>query len=349
MKALSASRISTYNSCSWKYWCNYHLKLPSSGNDGSSRGTICHLIFEVLGRRNEKRDSIVRKMLGDKTIKNCPSICRLVKKHAKYLGVCDKVNLLMIDEMIITGLGHDFYGESIGDPIISLDEKLFDITKQDGEYSFRVKGFIDKLFIYKMGDDTIALIRDFKTSKEPYSNEEVDFNLQNYIYTFAVRTLYPEVTKDITEFLFLRHDLSSSGRVVPDHIDENKMLGFYSYMTQMQHLIDSFDATSSVKNFAKDRGYPEKDAGFKDALLCGFAKVLGQKKKDGTDMFACEYKFPRVVWKVLDKNTEEVNRSYEFIADDITPDFDAETEVLKKVRYNGCPKFRKARYGKKIG
>ena len=53
--ALSASRIKTLQQCSWKYWCNYKLKLPDKSNDGASRGWICHLIFELLGEPRHKK------------------------------------------------------------------------------------------------------------------------------------------------------------------------------------------------------------------------------------------------------------------------------------------------------
>ena len=45
-KPLSASRIKTLQTCSWQYWCKYHLKLPDRSNEGSLRGTICHAIFD---------------------------------------------------------------------------------------------------------------------------------------------------------------------------------------------------------------------------------------------------------------------------------------------------------------
>ena len=51
-KPLSASRIKTLQTCSWQYWCKYHLKLPDKSNHGSLRGTICHAIFENLGNKN---------------------------------------------------------------------------------------------------------------------------------------------------------------------------------------------------------------------------------------------------------------------------------------------------------
>ena len=53
-KTLSASKIKTLQSCSWLYWCKYHLKLPEESNSGASRGTICHLIFECLGNPRHK-------------------------------------------------------------------------------------------------------------------------------------------------------------------------------------------------------------------------------------------------------------------------------------------------------
>ena len=48
-KILSASRIKTLETCSWSYWCNYHLRVPQKQNEGALRGTVCHLAFERSG------------------------------------------------------------------------------------------------------------------------------------------------------------------------------------------------------------------------------------------------------------------------------------------------------------
>ena len=53
---LSASRIKTAQSCSWLYWAKYKLKLPDKGNEGASRGTVCHEVFEFLGDKKYKKD-----------------------------------------------------------------------------------------------------------------------------------------------------------------------------------------------------------------------------------------------------------------------------------------------------
>ena len=76
---LSASKIKTFEDCSWTYWAKYHLGLPDEANEGSARGSICHLIFELLmeDRHRKYYDTI----LEDHSIKNCPAIIRLINKH----------------------------------------------------------------------------------------------------------------------------------------------------------------------------------------------------------------------------------------------------------------------------
>ena len=54
-RILSASRIKTWEDCSWKYWCNYHLKVPGRNNDGAARGTVCHTILELLLNKKNKK------------------------------------------------------------------------------------------------------------------------------------------------------------------------------------------------------------------------------------------------------------------------------------------------------
>ena len=91
---LSASRIKTAQSCSWLYYAKYKLALPDSGNDGSSRGSICHLVFELLGE--PKRKKIYSSIIKKKDIFASKSIERLVYKHAKRLSVDDDDNINLI-------------------------------------------------------------------------------------------------------------------------------------------------------------------------------------------------------------------------------------------------------------
>ena len=110
---LSASKIKTLESCAYKYWCTYHLKLPRSSNDGASRGTACHLVLEVL--LNPRHRHKIDILLKSNTIESVPSIPRLITKTLLKLGYYSEENLLMCDEMILVALNCDFLGERGGE------------------------------------------------------------------------------------------------------------------------------------------------------------------------------------------------------------------------------------------
>lgn len=102
---LSASRIKTLETCSWTYWANYHLKLPQKNNSGAMRGTICHLVFELLLSPKHKKH--FKSIMKSGNIEASPAITRLVDKHVKK----DKLNeedREMIGNMILVGLNQDF-------------------------------------------------------------------------------------------------------------------------------------------------------------------------------------------------------------------------------------------------
>ena len=141
--ALSASRIKTAQSCSWLYWCKYKLKLPDTSNDGAKRGSICHLIFEVLGNKRHKKYH--HKIVKSGSVFAVPSIKRLIMKHACRVGVDDKENLDLIKEMTFNGLCYDFFGNVNGRPTEALSEQDFLIVCNEGGYRYKIRGFIDKL------------------------------------------------------------------------------------------------------------------------------------------------------------------------------------------------------------
>jgi len=87
-KYLSASRIKTLEGCSWLYWCNYHLKVHQESNSGAQRGTIVHLVLEVL--LSPRRKKYVTKLKRAKTIQAIPSMERLVRKHITEQGLTEE-------------------------------------------------------------------------------------------------------------------------------------------------------------------------------------------------------------------------------------------------------------------
>jgi hypothetical protein len=330
--SLSASRIKTLQSCSWVYYCKYILNLPDGSNDGAKRGTICHLIFEVLG--NPKRKKIFSKIIKTQDVFCEPSIKRLIEKHARVLNVDDEDNIESIKTMTLNGLMYDFFGSKIGKPTVAVSEQDFDIVVNNGSFRYRIKGFIDKLFLYK--NKKLAIIRDFKTSKQRFVGKEISDNLQDYMYSLAVKHLFPEYSNRKSEFLFLKFALDQSdgsGVIEMEPIDEEDLEGFEIQLTEIQTYLDNFSKKDAVSNLAYRQGYP-KDNSFGGVIQCGRAKFKGERKKDGNLMWHCPLKFPFEYYVSVNEDGKVLKS---FVSqDDVPKGMKYETR-----QYEGCPVFNK--------
>lgn len=324
---LSASRIKTAQSCSWLYWCKYKLKLPEHGNDGARRGSICHNVFEYLSKQKTKRsyNKIVKEQdpLAVEKVKN------MIETQASEMGVDDVDNMTLIKEMILNGLSCDFHGNELGIPDEAHAELDFDIEHN----GYHIRGFIDQLFLYK--DKKVALIRDYKTSKAVFEGKEVDDNLQDYIYSLAVRHLFPEYVNRQSEFLFLKFDLKKEGRLRMEQIDEDDMDGFEMQLQSIQEWLENFDEEDARTSFAADKKFPT-DGSFSGRLLCGFNKQKGQLKKDGTVMWGCSMKWDFYYIKVLDKDGK---LAFTCFQEDFDKSRVPEGGSHSLEYYAGCPKF----------
>lgn len=334
---LSASRIKVAQSCSWLYWCKYKLKLPDMSNDGANRGTVCHAVLEVLGAKKHLKK--LQKIMKNGDIFCVPSVKRMVEIYARKLSVDDEENIELIKEMTFNGLSYDFLGNSIGRPTQALSEKEFSICVQEGDINFHIRGFIDKLFLYK--GKKFALIRDFKTSKKAFVQSEIDDNLQDWIYSTAVSILFPEYANRMSEFLFLKFPMEidhvSSGVIQMEPISDEEIEGFKHELTSIQKYLDNFTEETATSNLAALKDFPT-DKSFSGRLLCGFAQEKGQLKKDGTPMWHCPMKFDFWYYQIFDKNGDFVTSVHEEeFAESMVPE--GGTHEMKY--YAGCPSFRK--------
>jgi hypothetical protein len=332
---LSASKIKTAQSCSWKYWCKYHLNLPEHGNDGARRGTICHNVFEHLSKQKTK--SQYNKIVNSQNPFSVKVIKEIIISQAKELGVDDEENLESIKDMILNGLSFNFYGEELGIPSKSFSELDFNIN-QNG---YHIRGFIDQLFLYE--DRKIALIRDYKTSKKMFNGKEVEDNLQDYMYCLAVKNLFPEYEDIFSEFLFLKFidrrqiELFSEerkGAIKMAKLSDDDLAGFEMQLAEIQSYLENFDEQTAVSNFAYDKGFPSDDS-FSGKLECGFAKEKGQLKKDGTLMWSCPFKFDFEYVLIFDSNGDFSTSVFlENFDESMVP----EGGRYEKMKYNGCPR-----------
>jgi len=302
---LSASKIKTAESCSWLYYSKYILRLPDTGNSGSSRGTICHLIFELLLNDRHKKyfDDLCSGKAG--VIKN-PCIHRLILKHAKKLKVDDEENLDLIYDMIQTGLQTDFYCEGA----ISVEpEKEFLFEEKD----YLLNGFIDKLAFY---DENKCKISDYKSSKKKFSKEEIDFNLQNLIYSLAVykeKNIIPDV-----DFIFLKFKKQAIQQA-PKPTKE-QLAGFEAYLSYIAKQLASFDEKSSTSSLAA--------TSVKKKWMCG---------SDVEGKWICPSRLPVVYYIGLDDKDKFVKSSFD------RKDLEDNEKIvlINKIDYKGCPFWRK--------
>jgi len=337
--ALSASRVKTCMECSWKYHCKYKGKLPETSNDGASRGTICHAVLENLGI--PKRRKYYNKILKEQDVFAVPSVGRLVMTWAKRLNVSDPENLELINFMTVNGLNHDYFGNEIARPTHSFSERDFNIVVNEYGKKYKIRGFIDKLFLYK--GKKIALIRDFKTSKKVFSGKEATDNLQDLMYSLAVKHLHPEYKTRQSEFLFLKFELGNDmlgepneGVLKMEPLSDDELEGFEYQLTEWQNYLDNFGEEEARSNFAADQPFPS-DGSFSGPLSCGFAKYPGQLKKDGNIMWHCAFKFPFDYYEITD---EEDN----FVKNILLTDEDSLAKYREKgyninqQHYDGCPR-----------
>ena len=339
---LSASRISTAKKCSWVYWSKYINKIPDSSNTGASRGSVCHNVFEYLGKDRHKKhfDKIIKKG----SISGSKPVSKLVKIQASTQDppVDSEEELDMIDNFIVNGLRYDFYGADRDNLFKSFSEQTFELEINEGDKNYYIYGFIDKLFLYDEGEK--AIVRDFKTSKKVYTGSEITDNLQNLMYCLAVKKLYPNCKQIQTEFLFLKFDLESDilgnsgdGVLKMEVMTDEELEGFEYHLTEIQSYLDNFDESDAISNLAANQPYAT-DGTFTGPVSCGYAKEPGQLKKDGTPMWYCNYKFPFDYFVLRDKDGNFIESVKEEDEHKLVAD-KSSGEYIEKLHYEGCPKF----------
>jgi len=312
---LSASRIDTFLSCSWIYHCRYILKLPDRSNDGAKMGTVSHIVLEMLLKKKHYKHYL--KIINDKTCLNSPAILRLMKKHMVALDIDNDECLSKIDGFILCGLNSDFFMSRFN---LIKGEQEFVVENKDPKYV--ICGKIDKIAIDDHGQ--IANIGDYKTSKQKFDKKKTNFNLQAYTYSLYAFKNFPNATKSVVDFLFLKFVKKPLVRIV---LEKTNMPGFEFYLSYIYSLIENFSLESAHSNMAK-YSYGNK-------WLCG--KSPNELGKDGKTAFYCPYKFPFVYFALLNENGDVTYSSFDI--NDVQKKFKPGFSI-KINNYSGCPAWK---------
>ena len=297
---LSASKVKLLEECSWKYWCNYHLGIPQAKNEGAIRGTICHLIFELLIK--DRHSKHFHCILKDRGINNCLVIKRLVIKHLEKDNVNTEENYNLISDMLYIGLGLEFYG---GNGKVEDTEVEFSIRNESPTY--KIRGFIDKPVSYDKGKK--LKIIDYKSSKKKFSALELEGNIQAMAYTLAAKTLWPKSEDVMVEFQFLRFPKQPLQQI---KINEDQLRGFEYYLEHVYKIASNFKEDDAKVNYASsDR---------KKSWLCKAGRT-----------WRCPYLDPMEYYALLDGEGNVIKTS-------LNKDFNiGEGQSVKTLKYDGCP------------
>lgn len=346
MIPLSASRISCLKECSWLYHANYILNIPRTHNEGSCRGDIVHYICEELSKpENKKRFDAI---LENNSFLQDEIFLKEAKKRLSDNNFLTEENITLIDKMLLNALKYDFFGKDIKNLKNHYSELCFDEIIEVEEEKFRVRGFIDKLFIY---DKNKALIRDFKTSKSVYKGEELENNIQDLMYRMAVKKLFPEI-KDISlEFLFLKFNLKEKGYILMQKVSNAELIGAKYELLDIAKFLDNFSIDDAHSNFAAAKGFPT-DGSFGGIMKCGKPYRQTKNKQTGEwelnmstgkkqKSYICSARLPFDYYALTDQKGNIIPG---------TSVFPSKLEQLKKQKkkdqkiklfhYEGCPYWR---------
>ena len=300
-KVLSASRIKTLEDCSWKYYCNYNLKIPQTQNDGACRGLVCHTIFELLLNKKHKKhfDLIMKKGFTAAS----KAVARLVKTLLMKSGCHNEENYEMCLDMVYVGLNADFLGAGG-----TVDKPEIKFTIKNKKPKYEIMGFIDKKIKYK---DKIKIV-DYKSSKRKFPSKDLESNIQAMAYTLAAKRKWPKSADNVeVEFLFLKFPKQPSQQIT---ISKEQLDGFEHYLAYMYEIINSFTEDQAKTNYAKDK--------METKFFCKAGKH-----------WKCPYLEPFDYYSLEDKEGNILKGA--FTEKELKPTKSGQKIVKKK--YEGCP------------
>jgi hypothetical protein len=320
MTILSPSRIKTFESCSYLYYCKYLLKLPDPGNAGAAIGSAVHELSEILFGNKPKYKKVVDSIIENGVLPR--RMKRYLARFLKKAGFLSLENVEKAERFCIVAFKNDFWLD--GAAIVKRPEEEFLIGEK-----YKIKGLIDKYGLYKdEAGDWYATIFDLKSQKNRFTEEELDFNLQAFSYLLAVKTNHPEINllKSKVKFILLAYPEDPIQEFQLKTLDQ--INGFQWYLESTYKTINNFKAKDRLSHPASKQPYPPKDGGFKGPFMCGRANARGDLNKDGTKMWHCVYKFG-FEYYVLLKGDKIVTSSFDPIPA-------KEGYTVEKRQYNGC-------------
>jgi RecB family exonuclease len=201
---MSATRMTMYLTCKWKYWCNYVLRLPRKPNVSFKLGIAVHEALAVAGKIWKKHEQF--------TSDDIDRIKGMYNKVAAREGIADTNIYYEGQQMVMKRLKNFAQGN-----ILTVEDR-FRVSTDEG---VMLTGAMDK--VEELADNTI-LVTDYKTSKYYETAAELKSDIQLSVYDIVASIKYPNYDRIILSLDYLRHEPVHTYRTVGER------LGFLEYM-----------------------------------------------------------------------------------------------------------------------
>jgi hypothetical protein len=215
---LSATRISSFLECKFKYWCNYVEHLPKVPSPAFRLGTAVHESLELAGqiwKKKEKFTNTDKKKVMDK-----------YEAVAIKEGIEDKLIHAEGKRLVKKRLDSFDLGKILGLEIEFGFRGAPDVTTTDG---VPLIGAIDK--VVEIDDETILIV-DYKTSRTAPTADQMKVDNQLSIYDLVASYKWPQYKRIILSLDLLKSEMLYTYRTSEERVDfEHYVKELYDQMT----------------------------------------------------------------------------------------------------------------------
>lgn len=182
--AMSATRMSIFLQCKWRYWCNYILHMTKKDNIAFKLGIAVHESLAVAGKIWQKNQKFTKS-----------NIKKIMDKYAQVASREGIFDMNIYDEgykMVLQKLSNFEIGE-----IITIEDK-FRVTTDEG---IDIIGAMDK--IIELSEESVLVV-DYKTSKYMYTPTEMKSDIQLSMYDLVASIKFPNYKRIVLCLDYLR-------------------------------------------------------------------------------------------------------------------------------------------------
>jgi len=212
---MSATRMSTYLTCKYKYWCTYVLKYPRKSNVSFKLGIAVHGALAKAGE-----------IYKDKEMLTANDIKKVKEEYRKIAAQEGIQNMSIYDdgiEMVLSRINEFGSGK-----IISI-ETNFRTTTPDG---VTVIGAMDK--VIELNPETLLVV-DYKTSKYQMTSSELKSDTQLSMYDLVASIKFPDYKRIILSLDYLRNEPLYTYRTLKERRTFAKyLLAVYTEMMKLE-------------------------------------------------------------------------------------------------------------------